>query len=152
MKYISGFLQWVHLISAILAVGSTFFMRFILFPAVEKLEGSTADSRQALMVRMLPRLRMTIHISIALLIATGTYRFIRTLDKLSGWAEYHAVFGIKVLLSLAVFVIAIGLTMPPAPTPNVFQRNRSKWLLINFVLAAVVVLLSGYLRRLWDVR
>ena len=150
MTYVSGFLQWLHVMAAVLAVGGVFFMRFILYPAMHG-QGIDAESRSTVASRILPRFRMMIHTCIAVLLATGTYRFIRQLPKLKDWTEYHAIFGIKVLLSLVVFGIAIALTMPPAANPNAIQRKREKWMLVNFVLGALVVLLSAYLRRLWDV-
>jgi uncharacterized membrane protein len=150
MKYISGFLQFLHLISAVLAIGGVFFMRFILYPAMANLSPEKADVRQAISAKILPRFRIMIHSAIAILLATGTYRFIRNLPDLRGWTEYHAVFGVKVLLSLVLFGIAIALTLPPAPNPNPFQRRREKWLAVNFVLGVIILLLSGYLRRIWD--
>ena len=38
----------------------------------------------------------------------------------------------------------------PGQQPNYFQRNRDKWLLLNFVHGALILLLSATLRRMWD--
>lgn len=147
MNFVSGFLQWLHVMSAVLAVGGVFFMRFILHPSL----AAQADARAAIAPLIMRRFKMVIHSSIAILILTGVYRFVSTLDKLHGWAAYHAVFGIKVLLSLALFTIAIMLTMPVGPNPNPIQRNKEKWITMSFVLGAVIILLSACLRRMWDV-
>ena len=114
MNFLSGFLQWLHVMSAVLAVGGVFFMRFILHPAF----AVQPEAKATMAPLILRRFKMVIHSSIAILILTGVWRFISTLDKLHGWAAYHAVFGTKVLLSLALFTIAIMLTMPAGPNPN----------------------------------
>jgi phosphotransferase system glucose/maltose/N-acetylglucosamine-specific IIC component len=83
------------------------------------------------------------------LILTGTCCFIRILPDLKGWALFHGLFGVKLMLSAALFMIAIGL-LASGTLPDLFQRDRANWLAVNVALGAVIVLLSAVLRRLCD--
>ncbi|MEX0585738.1 MAG: hypothetical protein WD176_03790, partial [Pirellulales bacterium] len=66
--------------------------------------------------------------------------------KFGEFKYYHAVFGTKVLLALAIFFIASAL-MGKSPALQKIRDNRRFWLTTNVVLAIIVVCLSGILRR-----
>ena len=147
--FLDGFLQWLHVIAAVLAVGGVFFMRFILCPALKKLPPELEATKKQILQSVARAFKIVIHSSIAVLLLTGLYRFIHMLDQTKGWKEYQMLFGIKFLFAMVLFFVAIMLTLP-GQQPNYFQRNRDRWLLINFVLGALVILLSATLRRMWD--
>src|ERR1051325_9752208 len=149
MQFFDGVLQWLHVLSAVLAVGGVFFLRFILCPALKKLPPEQASAEKPLLKSVGRVFKMVIHSSIAVLVLTGFYRFFRNLDLTRGWKAIQALVGTKILLAFILFFIAIMLTLP-REQPNYFQRNRDRWLLVNFVLGSVIILLSAILRRMWD--
>lgn len=149
IPFLDGFLQWLHVIAAVLAVGGVFFMRFILCPALKKLPPDQEPAKKQILHGVSRGFKIVIHSSIAVLLLTGLYRYIHTLDQTKGWKEYQMLFGIKFLFAMVLFVVAIMLTLP-SQQPNYFQRNRDKWLWVNFVLGALIILLSATLRRMWD--
>ena len=149
MVFFDGVIQWLHVLSAVLAVGGVFFLRFILCPALKKLPPEQAGAEKPLLQSVRRAFMMVIHSSITVLILTGFYRFFKNLDLTRGWKAYQALVGTKILLAFILFFIAIMLTLP-REQPNYFQRNRDRWLLINFMLGSVIILLSAILRRMWD--
>lgn len=149
MHFIDGVLQWLHVLSAVLAVGGVFFLRFVVCPALRKLPPEQENVKGPLLQSMSRIFKMVVHTSIAILLLTGLHRFFKILTLIKGWSEYHLLMGIKILLALVLFFLAIMLTLP-GQQPNYFQRNRDRWLVINFVLGALVILLSATLRRMWD--
>jgi uncharacterized membrane protein len=141
---LDGVVQWLHILAAALAVGGVFFLRFVLCPSLKSL-----PAEPQVLSPVARRFKMVVHSSIAVLILTGVYRLIQTLPLVREWKSYHAVLGIKLLLALALFTIAIALTLPGSQ-PNYFQRNRDRWLSFNFILGALILLLSAILRRMWN--
>lgn len=149
MHFIDGVLQWLHVLSAVLAVGGVFFLRFVVCPALRKLPPERESVKGPLLQSMMRIFKMVVHTSIAVLILTGLHRFFKILPLIKGWSEYHMLLGIKILFALVLFFLAIMLTLP-SQQPNYFQRNRDRWLVINFVLGALIILISCTLRRMWD--
>jgi uncharacterized membrane protein len=146
---LDGVLQWLHVLAAVLAVGGVFFLRFVLCPALKKLPAEQEATKTQLLQSVVRIFKMVIHSSIAVLIITGVIRLVQTWSLLTGPKGYIALLHTKLLLAVVLFVIAIMLTLPGAQ-PNYFQRGRDKWLLINFLLGAVIILISATLRRMWD--
>jgi apolipoprotein N-acyltransferase len=62
-------------------------------------------------------------------------------------ASYHPVMGVKILVSLALFAVALLLLAPNSP----LHEKRKTWLSVNVVLGLAILLLGAYLRRLWPV-
>lgn len=151
MKYMSSILQWLHIMSAVLAVGGVFFMRFILYPVLSTLPPDKLEARRLIAPKVIGRFFVLIDTSIAVLIVTGVYRYAKAWPSVQNWVEYQAVFAVKMVFSLLLFAIAVLTTVPTA-RPNMIQRKREHWLVVNFVLGALVLLLSAHLRRLWDYR
>jgi len=149
MQFLDGVMHWLHVLAAVLAVGGVFFLRFVLCPALKKLPPEHEGAKTHVLQSVSRVFKMVVHTSIAVLLLTGLHRFFKILPLIKGWSQYHMLVGIKILLALVLFFIAIMLTLP-GQQPNYFQRNRDKWLLFNFVLGALIILLSSTLRRMWD--
>jgi len=138
-------IRWIHILSAITAIGGTIFLRLVLHPsAVATLE---ADQHQPLRERIAKRWRMVLHACIGLLIATGIYNLTRMLPVHKGQAMYHGVFGLKLILAMAIFFVAIALS-GSNPAFAGMRKNAPKWMTLNIVLAVVLVLLSAILNNL----
>jgi hypothetical protein len=76
---------------------------------------------------------------------------VRALKEIPQYAQaissYHSIMGAKILLSLALFGIAMALL---APVPSM-HAQRKTWLSVNVVLGLLILLLGAYLRRIWPV-
>lgn len=140
------FFRWVHILSAVVAVGGTVFLRLILLPAARRV--LDPDALERLRKATVARWRVAVFACIGLLLASGMYNFLVVIGpKGRASPAYHPLFGIKLVLAGAVFVIASGLVgRHQAFEP--MRRKSGGWLLINVILATIVILISGVLRNL----
>lgn len=136
--------RFLHVGSAIVAVGGTVFQRFILAPALAALP---EESRREVAGRILGRWRIVVHSSIALLLATGIYNATRTFPAHRGVPLYHGIFGVKILAALAVFGVAAVLTGKSARA-EAMRRRSPAWMGVLVLLATFIVLLSGVLKNI----
>lgn len=134
--------RWGHVGMAIIMLGGSFFMRFVLLPSAEQLpDAEHAKLREQVMGRW----RKILHAGIGLLILTGFLNFARQLTSHQGDGLYHALMGIKILLAFGVFFLASALAGKSSAFENL-RRNRKRWLLVTVVLAFCVVAIGGYLK------
>src|SRR5947209_18569130 len=96
--------RWLHVGTAIVLLGGTIFMRFILLPAAMKL---ATDAHDTLRGHLLARWKIVVHAGVALLLATGVYNYIAVMiPQHKGDGLYHALMGVKILLALGICFIA----------------------------------------------
>ena len=147
--WVNVLMRWLHVAAAVTGVGATVAMRFVVLPALASLPNG-----DEVLQRIRPGLKTLIHGALGILILTGLYNYvviaiprIRELKEQGAtqFQLYHPIMGGKILLALALFVIAI-LLLKPVPS---FHEKRKTWLTVNVVLGAVILALSAYLRRLW---
>lgn len=136
--------RWLHILSAITAVGGTIFMRMALMPSVAVLSD---EQHQALREQVRSRWVKWVMAAILFLIVSGIYNFaakLRTIDE--GYIGlYHGLFAFKVMLALVIFFLASALT-GRSPKFAPIRQNAKLWLSVNMALAIVVVCISGVLR------
>jgi Ni,Fe-hydrogenase I cytochrome b subunit len=146
---ISLFTRWLHIASAVVGVGATVMMRFIILPVLERLPNGGE-----VLAQIRPGFKRLVHSAIGLLLLTGLYNYVVVAipkvrvgreQGIETLARYHSVMGVKILLALALFIIAI-LLLKPVPA---LEANRKTWLSVNVVLGLLILLLAAYLRRLW---
>jgi uncharacterized membrane protein len=138
-------MRWTHILAAMTAAGGTFFVRFALLPAQEVL---SAEQRQALHAALRARWSKVVMISITALLVSGLYNIgmieaKTTAPQVYRW--YHAVFGVKFLLAMVLFMIASLLVGKTAAAEKI-RKNSALWLNVNLALIVAIVLLSGVLR------
>jgi uncharacterized membrane protein len=141
--------RWVHVTAAVIAVGGTVLLRFVLLPVL----AARPDGAEILdSVRII--WKRIFHTAMGILLLSGFYNYlgvaapkVRALREAGNEtiARYHSVMGVKIILSLVVFGIAIAL-LKPVPA---MHENRKTWLTVNTVLALLILLFGAYLRRLW---
>ncbi len=136
--------RWMHILAAITAVGGTIFMRLALLPASE---GLTEDARRSLHDSVRARWVIPLNASILFLLVSGFYNFFMMVRDYTVPGSYHALFGIKFLLAMAIFFIASMLVGRSAASER-FRQNRRRWLSLNVALAVVLVCISGVLRAM----
>jgi hypothetical protein len=118
-------LRWAHVISATVLLGGVIYARWM--------SKGMSDEEAS-------RFRGIAMTTIVLLTLSGLYNL---LNKPRTPSPYHAVFGIKVLLALHVFAVAILLGKPGAG-----QEKRLRWMGGIAVSGIAIALLSAYLRWL----
>ncbi|GMU93976.1 MAG: hypothetical protein AMXMBFR4_30340 [Candidatus Hydrogenedentota bacterium] len=139
-------MRWAHIFSAVIAVGGTIFMRFVLMPAAQATLDDAAHAR--LRAALIGRWQRFVHTCILLFLVSGFYNYLAiTRFEHEGQPIYHMLFGIKFLLALAVFALAIALTSLK-PWSEKMRNNSRAWLVVLVALAAAAIVLSGYMRAL----
>jgi uncharacterized membrane protein len=137
--------RFVHVATAVVLVGGTFFMRYVLGPAAS---GTlSADEHSRLRAGVLSRWKMIVHIGIALFLVSGGINYARVIAEQShkGDGLYHALLGTKFLLALAIFFIASALV----GRSQRFEAMRGQirlWLGVNLLLATLILGISAFLK------
>lgn len=118
------------------------FMLLILIPSLGVLN---SEQRDALSKAVASRFRWVTWSAVALLLLSGLYNVRRFYwEEPSGQAWNFLT--LKILLSLTLFVIVLGLTIP-FRLFEPLRAHRRIWLRVAFALGIIVVLISAYLRR-----
>jgi uncharacterized membrane protein len=134
--------RFLHVAVAIVLVGGTVFMRFILMPAAKELPDAEHDQ---LRLWLLARWKRVVHGGIAVLLLSGLYNYMQQVPKHKGDGLYHALLGTKMLLALVVFFIASALVGRSAAFEKM-RQNRAKWMGLVVLLSAVIVGISGFVK------
>ncbi|MCC6507900.1 MAG: hypothetical protein IT423_02250 [Pirellulaceae bacterium] len=132
----------VHIATAIVLIGGSTFMAFVLLPTAEKLDQAAHEQLRSLVNG---RWKRFVHAGILLFLVTGFYNYFRQMPNHEGDGLYHALIGTKILLALGVFFIASALVGRSAAFENM-RASRAKWLKIIVLLAAVIVGMSGFVK------
>ena len=134
--------RWAHVGTAILLVGGTFFIRYVLHPA---LDSSTPEQNTALMDRVRNRWKRFVHGGIALFFASGLFNYMKAIPSHKGDAAYHALVGTKMILALGIFFLASALVGRSKGTQK-FRDQAPKWTAIVVLLSFVIVAISGLVK------
>lgn len=134
--------RFVHVAVAIVMVGGTVFMRFVLMPAAKELPEAEHDQ---LRQRLLARWKRVVHGGIGMLLLSGLYNYMKQIPLHKGDGLYHGLLGTKMLLALVVFFIASALVGRSA-TFEKMRQNRSKWMGLIVLLSALIVAISGFVK------
>ncbi len=135
--------RWIHLASVIVAVGGTVFMRLIVHPTASQVLPPEVGSQFG--PTLVRRWSRALHTCIALILITGIYNTVVQFPLHKGQPIYHSLWGVKVILALFLFFIAIAI-MGKSPAFEGLRKKRPMWMGVNIALAAVIVLLSNLLR------
>jgi len=135
--------RWVHIATAIVVLGGTVFIRFVLLPAAEQLPQAEHDRLRGLVVS---RWKKVVMGGIALFLASGFYNYlVVAIPKHHGDKVYHALMGVKIITAFVVFFLASVLVGRSARFESL-RRDRKKWLLVLIALAFAIVLISSFLK------
>ena len=133
----------VHVATAIVVLGGSIFMRFVLMPAATQLP---EEDHEALRGRIMGTWKVVVMIGIVLFLASGFYNYlVVSLPKHRGDTLYNALMGIKILLAFGIFFLASTLT-GKAPVFEHMRQNAKLWLGITILLGVLVVVIAGYLK------
>ena len=137
-------MRWAHILAAIVALGGSVFLRLVYLPAV----ASTLPEEPAtrLRERILSRWKRIVHTCILLFLVSGFYNYlVVTGPAHKGQPLYHALFGVKFLLALAVFYLALALTSSSRFGAGL-RKKGPVGLTLLVLFAVLIVLISGYLK------
>lgn len=137
----------IHVATATVLVGGTFFMRYVLGPAASS--ALTDEQHNQLRSRLMEGWKKIVHAGIGLLLISGGINYARMIMAIraSGMKDglYHGLMGTKILLALAIFFIASAL-VGRSPKFAAMRENRRKWMGVILLLALVIYAMSGFLR------
>ena len=128
-------LRWLHIISAIALLGGMLYSRYVVTPAISTL---VPELQQKLGDSMARRYQALLYTAIGALLVSGTYNL---LHKTGLTPLYHALFGIKILLALHVFVVGF-LAMQPG------NKKRARQITGIVISGILIVAISAVLRKL----
>lgn len=138
-------MRWIHIFCAIIVIGSIIFYRFAFIVAEKRTmpEGLPEEFRTALFKRW----KLLLHPPIIFFLISGFYTYLMVTRHLhEDQPLYHALFGVKFLLALAVFAMYIVLTSTMKWSEKLREKNALWMLLIIGVLAIIGI--AGVMRTL----
>ena len=143
MEMISILSRWTHIGTAIVLVGGTCFLRFVLAPAAAQLpEAEHAKLNELVMSKW----KKIVHAGIALFILSGFYNYLVVqMPAHRGDKIYHMLIGSKILLAFAIFFFAEAL-VGRSKSFDGMRKNAKFWQMVIILLATIVVGISGYAR------
>ena len=126
-------MRWVHISSVVTLIGGIFYSRFVMTPASGSL---SPDAKGALDASAAAHFRPVTYAAMAGLVLSGLFNF---LTRPGHSYTYLVLFGIKILLALHVFAVAILIAAPTNP-------RRARQMFGAAVSGLAIVLLSAYLK------
>jgi len=138
-------MRWVHVITAVVVVGGVIFMRLMLAPVA----GASLDpaAQDQLRAGIMARWRKVVHVGILLFLISGFYNYFFVTRFAHEAPAYHMLFGIKFLLALVVFALALMLSSSKGYAARI-QANATAWTGVLIVLALITIMLGGYMKAL----
>jgi uncharacterized membrane protein len=130
---LTTFARWVHISSMATLIGGILYARFVMAPSEATLP---SEARTTLDESAAAHFRPIVFLAIAGLLLSGTFNF---LTKPGHSALYHALFGIKILLALHVFSVAILIAQPG-------NKRRNRQMLGAAISGLLIILISAYLK------
>jgi hypothetical protein len=117
-------------------IGGMIFGRMVMAQAAD---GLAADSREGLMDRAALLYRPLVFTAMAALLISGSYNI---LANRGHTPLYHMVLGIKLLLVMHVFAVAVLITRPHNP-------RRPRMMAGAAISGLAIIAISGYLRHIF---
>lgn len=129
-------MRWVHFTSMATLVGGILFARLVM---TRSLAALAPDARETFAENAATRYRPFVAAAIAGLVLSGTYNL---LTNPGHTVKYHILLGVKLMLVLHVFAVALLITQPKNP-----KRAR---LMTGMLISGLAILaISAYLRRIF---
>jgi len=129
-------MRWIHISSMATLVGGILYARYVGAPALATL---APDSARDLANKAAAAYRPFVIAALVGLVLSGVYRLLSTPGHT---ARYQMLFGIKMLLVLHVFAVALLVVKPDNP-----RRNR---MMTGMLISGLVIIaLSAWLSRIF---
>jgi putative copper export protein len=129
-------MRWLHLASMATLIGGMIFARLVMARA---LEGVAPDARESLVDRVAGLYKPFVYTAIGGLVVSGSYNL---LTNPGHRPLYHMLLGVKLLLALHVFAVAILIVQPKNP-----RRVR---MMTGLVISGLTIIaISAWLRHIF---
>ena len=129
-------MRWIHISSMATLVGGIIYARLVMTPAVAKL---SSDSGDELGNQAAAGYRPLVIAAMIGLVISGLYKLLSTPGHT---ARYQMLFGIKMLLVLHVFAVALLVVKPDNP-------RRARMMTGMLISGLVIILISAWLSRIF---
>ena len=141
-------MRWMHILGAIILVGSAVFYWRSILPA---LTTSSDSDRNSIWAAIRPRWSQLVMISVMLLLLSGIVNIV-LMVKSGEFKElppglYHGLLLVKILLALVVFFLMSVITGRSSLAQKL-QKNMAKWTAISVLIAIVIVCIAGIMKSL----
>ena len=131
--------RWIHILFAVILAGGTLFLRFVYTPS----QASGEELAEAIRTRW----AKIVMAASGLLLLSGAYNTIYVFMEFKLEPVYHGALGLKILLSLAIFMLSAML----AGRTELAKKLRQKqdfWLNVNCFLIVALICTAGVLRAI----
>ena len=132
-EILTALMRWVHISSVVTLIGGIIYARFVAIPSAGSL---SPDARTAFDEGAAAHFRPLVFAAMVGLVISGLFNY---LSKPGHSVLYSSLFGVKILLVLHVFSVAILATAPRNP-------RRARQLFGAAVSGLTIVLISAYLK------
>lgn len=143
-----AFVQWLHIMAVTTAMGGTFFMGYVLLPALGVL---SADNQGLVVGRIVPVFSRIVWVALPTFLVTGIIMwFYRAADAGVPPAQflrtrYTLLLVVKVVLAHVIAITALMLTLPGFPGVKAAMPGLLQFLPL---VATTIIFIAGYLRRM----
>ena len=132
-EILTAVMRWVHISSVVTLIGGVVYARFVMIPAAASL---SPDARMALDDSAAAHFRPLAFAAMTGLVLSGIFNY---LSKTGHSVWYSSLFGVKILLVLHVFSVAILVAAPKNP-------RRARQLFGAAISGLAIVAISAYLK------
>ena len=129
-------MRWLHFASMATLVGGIIYGRLVMTSSLSAL---APDARDAFGEKAATGYRPLVLTAILGLILSGTYNL---LTNPGHTPRYHMLLGIKLMLALHVFAVALLITQPKNP-------KRARMMTGTLISGLIILAISAYLRRIF---
>lgn len=142
MEVIDILSRWTHIGTAVVIIGGSVFLRFVIYPIASKLP---EDQHLALRSAIISRWKMFVHVGILLFLVSGFYNYFQAMPKHKGQPIYHALIGTKMLLAFGLFFLS-SLLVGRSGLAEKVRSRMAYWQTVGIVLGAIIIGISGYVK------
>jgi putative copper export protein len=130
---LTALMRWLHLSSVATLVGGLLYARFVIAPSESFLP---PDAHATLDDRAAAHFRPIVFTAMVCLVISGLFNY---MTKPGHSVLYHALFGVKILLALHVFAVAILIAQPG-------NKRRNRQMFGAAISGLTIILISNYLK------
>lgn len=129
-------MRWLHFTSMATLVGGMLVGRLVV---AESASALAPDAREKFGDRAAAAYRPLVIAAIVGLIVSGTYNL---LTNPGHTAKYHMLLGVKLMLALHVFAVALLITQPGNP-------KRARMMTGTLISGLIILAIAAYMRRIF---
>jgi uncharacterized membrane protein len=129
-------MRWLHISSAVTLVGGMIYGRVATIQAAG---GLSPEARESFLDRVAMLYRPLVFIAMAALLISGCYNI---LTNLGHTPLYHMLLGVKLLLAMHVFAVAILVSRPNNP-------RRGRMMTGAAISGLAIIAIAAYLRHIF---